>query len=559
FFKSISLGTDQPVATVLQDTLSLIGLWFRYGEEDSVHEKMSKCLGTIGLGTWLRVVPQLIARIHTSSPRTQALLVRLLGNLGEVHPQALIYPVTVAARNATEGGAGAGAGGLDQSLPAGAQHPHHPPHGGNPALAVLARMRETDAQLVEESRMVSEEIQGLAITVHEMWHIAVEQASQFYFAEKSPGQMLDVLEGAYLLWDRLRAKGPDLRWTVSFGHAHGRDLEEARQYVQRYKLYALEVDLLQAWRVFFHLHGRLARQLDDLQRLRVEHLSPRLARARGLRLAVPGTYRPAAGGEVVRIAHLRPDLVVIPSKQRPRRLALRGSDGRDHAFLLKGREDLRQDERVVQLFGLVNALLNHDQVCNALQLLIRKYAVLPLSNNSGLIEWVPRCDTLHSMIKAHREAQGRRLTAELRAQAALAPDYDRLPLLGKLEVFGQVREQHDGRDLAAQLWLRSANVESWLSRRTNYTRSLAVMSMAGYILGLGDRHPSNLMIHQSTGQIVHIDFGDCFEVCQERAAFPEIVPFRLTPMLVNAMEVSGAKGTFQLTCDLVVKILRSNR
>lgn len=29
-------------------------------------------------------------------------------------------------------------------------------------------------------------------------------------------------------------------------------------------------------------------------------------------------------------------------------------------FLLKGHEDLRQDERVMQLFGLVNTLLDND-------------------------------------------------------------------------------------------------------------------------------------------------------------------------------------------------------
>ena len=29
-------------------------------------------------------------------------------------------------------------------------------------------------------------------------------------------------------------------------------------------------------------------------------------------------------------------------------------------FLLKGHEDLRQDERVMQLFGLVNTLLTND-------------------------------------------------------------------------------------------------------------------------------------------------------------------------------------------------------
>ena len=89
------------------------------------------------------------------------------------------------------------------------------------------------------------------------------------------------------------------------------------------------------------------------------------------------------------------------------------------------------------------------------------------------------------------------------------------------------------------LWLRSRHAEHWLLRRTNYTRSLAVMSMVGYILGLGDRHPSNLMLHRYSGKLLHIDFGDCFEVALHRDKFPERVPFRLTRMLVNAMEVSG--------------------
>lgn len=41
-------------------------------------------------------------------------------------------------------------------------------------------------------------------------------------------------------------------------------------------------------------------------------------------------------------------------------LIFTGSNGKDYMFLLKGHEDLRQDERVMQLFGLVNTLLLHD-------------------------------------------------------------------------------------------------------------------------------------------------------------------------------------------------------
>lgn len=52
------------------------------------------------------------------------------------------------------------------------------------------------------------------------------------------------------------------------------------------------------------------------------------------------------------------------------------------------------------------------------------------------------------------------------------------------------------------------------------------------------RHPSNLMLDRLSGKILHIDFGDCFEVAMTREKFPEKIPFRLTRMLSNAMEAS---------------------
>lgn len=106
-----------------------------------------------------------------------------------------------------------------------------------------------------------------------------------------------------------------------------------------------------------------------------------------------------------------------------------------------------------------------------------------------------------------------------------------------MEVFEHALEHTAGDDLAKLLWLKSPSSEVWFERRTNYTRSLAVMSMVGYILGLGDRHPSNIMLDRVTGKFLHIDFGDCFEVAVTRDKFPEKIPFRLTRMLINAMEV----------------------
>ena len=141
----------------------------------------------------------------------------------------------------------------------------------------------------------------------------------------------------------------------------------------------------------------------------------------------------------------------------------------------------------------------------------------------------------------------------------MAPDYESLILLQKVEVFEYALDNTTGQDLYRVLWLRSQSSEHWIERRATYTRSLAVNSMVGHILGLGDRHPSNVLLERHTGKVVHIDFGDCFEVAMLREKFPEKVPFRLTRMLTHAMEVSGIQGSFKNTCEISMRVLRDNK
>jgi FKBP12-rapamycin complex-associated protein len=60
------------------------------------------------------------------------------------------------------------------------------------------------------------------------------------------------------------------------------------------------------------------------------------------------------------------------------------------------------DERAMSLFGLVNTLLAQDPLTAKRQWGIERFSVTPLSQNSGLIGWVPGCDTMHAMIQQHR-------------------------------------------------------------------------------------------------------------------------------------------------------------
>ena len=53
-----------------------------------------------------------------------------------------------------------------------------------------------------------------------------------------------------------------------------------------------------------------------------------------------------------------------------------------------------------QAFGESSLVLfHHDLFLGSIQ----RYSVVPLSTNSGLIGWVPNCDTLHALIRDYRE------------------------------------------------------------------------------------------------------------------------------------------------------------
>jgi FKBP12-rapamycin complex-associated protein len=100
-------------------------------------------------------------------------------------------------------------------------------------------------------------------------------------------------------------------------------------------------------RRYYTAFRRINKQLPSLTTLELSACSPALLRATNLQLGIPGTYR--VDGSYVPIRSFAPSVQVITSKQRPRKITLAGSDGQDYTYLLKGHEDLRQDERVMQL------------------------------------------------------------------------------------------------------------------------------------------------------------------------------------------------------------------
>jgi serine/threonine-protein kinase ATR len=78
---------------------------------------------------------------------------------------------------------------------------------------------------------------------------------------------------------------------------------------------------------------------------------------------------------LVHIVGVREEVVVLMSLQRPRRITLIGSDGKDYVVMLKPKDDLRKDYRLMEFNAVVKEYLHQDPEARHRRLNIRTYQV----------------------------------------------------------------------------------------------------------------------------------------------------------------------------------------
>ncbi|XP_037086107.1 serine/threonine-protein kinase SMG1-like [Pollicipes pollicipes] len=309
------------------------------------------------------------------------------------------------------------------------------------------------------------------------------------------------------------------------------------------------------------------------QALSLDDISPVLAGLRDTAVCMPGV----AGACGLMVSAIERSVLILPTKTKPKKLQLCGSDGRRYAYLFKGLEDLHLDERVMQLLSITNQMLAK-QTEDVERYRARGYAVVPLGPRSGLIQWVEGSTPLFGVYKRWQQraatANGTagplqtpvarpselfsaKLQPVLRSRGLPADSSRRdLPSDVLVSVLQQLLEETPGDLLARELWSSASSAAAWWAVTQAYTRSLAVMSVAGYVIGLGDRHLDNLLLDLATGEVVHIDYNVCFEKGRS-LRIPERVPFRMTQNLKTALGATGLEGPFRLGCERVLATLRA--
>ncbi|XP_033501746.1 serine/threonine-protein kinase SMG1 [Epinephelus lanceolatus] len=317
--------------------------------------------------------------------------------------------------------------------------------------------------------------------------------------------------------------------------------------------------------------------------LHLDEISPRLVSMTTTEMALPGEV---SASDAVTIQSVGNTITILPTKTKPKKLLFLGSDGRNYPYLFKGLEDLHLDERIMQFLSIVNTMFTKINQQEQPHFHARHYSVTPLGTRSGLIQWVDGATPLFGLYKRwqQREAVLQAQKAQDSFQQQPVPPvprpselyYSRIgpalkavglsldvtrrdwPLSVMKEVLKELMEATPSNLLAKELWCSCTTPSEWWRVTQSYARSTAVMSMVGYIIGLGDRHLDNVLIDMTTGEVVHIDYNVCFEKGKSLRV-PEKVPFRMTHNIETALGVTGVEGIFRLSCEQVVQMMRRGR
>ncbi|KRW98378.1 Protein kinase-like domain [Pseudocohnilembus persalinus] len=297
---------------------------------------------------------------------------------------------------------------------------------------------------------------------------------------------------------------------------------------------------------------------------------------------INGTIQEPQQEQHIKISSFSPEILCLGSIRRPKRLIINGDNEKQYLFLVKGSEDLRLDQRIEQLFDVMNTIFQLEAETQKRKVNIATFNIIPMSKTLGLLEWIDKTKVLKEIVNKElmdqkaeslNESQAfsqrikfiQQLSASMRMKDHQNNIIKQHNALLKCEDYDFIKENFEKHvDILPNDLLRnslqrlSINSEAYQELKNKFIKNYSVLCLAGYILGIGDRHLENYLINIQTGDIVAIDFGISFGQ-GINLTLPELMPFRLTNQFQKLMSPIGFSGVFRHTMVQSLKALKKRR
>ncbi|KAK8889331.1 hypothetical protein M9Y10_034077 [Tritrichomonas musculus] len=506
------------------DVVQLMNIFFEHANDEKIFNKATTTIKNLSPKLLIQASPQILIQLSHQMPAVSHFAHDTILSLLRDHFHDLIFSIIVMKKSSNK-------------------------TRGDAAKKIINEFAVMHPKVYSEVELIRKSLLMAAVTWHERVLQLITEAFEHY-QRRRIDRMITILSAIVKL-----VKKPKCEMHQAFLNVFGKSINQLDQILIKFNPKSKNsVSQIIQW--CKQMQEVMSKKIKKIRMIQLSSISEELFKKTNFSLAVPGTYKP--GKPVNYILYFVGQLSVYMSKQQPKDVLVRGENGVFYQYLLKGHEDLRLDERIMQFFRLINTLIVNSPVFK--QNKISTTVVIPFSVRHGLVKWVPGTETLRSIVEQQRKLQNRRTMEEFfLMENYCSSSFDLMLPVQKMQIMKKIFNQVPDTDIANFFWLKAPNAETWLKQTINFAISSGITSIVGYVIGLGDRHPSNLLIDRYTGRVIHIDFGDCFEKAARRSTLPELVPFRLTRMMVRAMGPTGTEGNFISSFINMSQLLRENK
>lgn len=253
------------------------------------------------------------------------------------------------------------------------------------------------------------------------------------------------------------------------------------------------------------------------------------------------------------IHKILPEIKRLRGINSPVMVSILGTDGNIYKEILKKNDDLKQDILSTQVFSYMNTVLESSNHTRRLRERIRTYNIVALDNLFGIIEFISGAEPMGSVIE---ELHKRYYPEEINTKGCreILQKYVESPIDKRISLLKCLYKAYS--PVLKKVFTGVGPFDYYRQRKT-FTNSFSITSIATYILGLGDRHPNNILLDVNTQELINIDLNLIFD--QGKAlTISEKVPFRMTQNIQQAIIAEG-EYSYKLAMEKFFNALKESK